>query len=203
MSNGAFVERADIVLASASPRRKELLGSLGIAYRVIPSLVDEPDPDPAETPGGYALRMARLKARDVAWGHPGSYVLGADTVVAVGGHILGKPRDQADSRRMTAMLAGREHTVVTGCCLIGPGGAALWEEAVSSRVTFARLTEEAIAAYAATKEPMDKAGGYAIQGLGAFMIERIEGSYTSVVGLPLAEVVAVLAAHKAIAARGV
>lgn len=189
---GAFKETADIVLASASPRRKELLGSLGVAYRVIPSLVDEPEPDAAETPGGYALRMARLKARDVAWGHPGSFVLGADTVVAVGGHILGKPKDQEDARRMLGMLAGREHTVVTGCCLVGPGGQTLWEEAPASRVTFTPLADEAIAAYAATGEPLDKAGGYAIQGQGAFMIAKVEGSYTNVVGLPLAEVAGVL-----------
>jgi len=198
---GAFKETADIVLASASPRRKELLGSLGVAYRVIPSLVDEPEPDAAETPGGYALRMARLKARDVAWGHPGSYVLGADTVVAVGGHILGKPRDEADARRMLAMLAGREHTVVTGCCLVGPDGQTVWEEAPASRVTFAALTDEAIAAYAATGEPLDKAGGYAIQGLGAFMIARVEGSYTNVVGLPLAEVVELLRTYGVIVPR--
>lgn len=189
MGIGAFKESADIILASASPRRSELLGSTGISFRIIPSTVDEPPADSGETPGGYALRMARLKARDVAWGHPGSFVLGADTVVAVGEFILGKPTDVEDAKRMLAMLSGREHTVVTGCVLIGPDGQTIWEEAVASKVSFARLSEEAIAAYVATGEPMDKAGGYAIQGLGAFMIARVDGSYTNVVGLPLAETV--------------
>lgn len=195
MGIGAFKNTADIILASGSPRRRELLESTGMAFRIIPSTVDEPPADAGETPGGYALRMARLKARDVAWGHPGSFVLGADTVVAVGEFILGKPTDVEDAKRMLAMLSGREHTVVTGCVLIGPTGEVDWEDAPASKVTFARLTNEAIAAYVATGEPMDKAGGYAIQGLGAFMIARVDGSYTNVVGLPLAEVIKVLASY--------
>lgn len=201
MAQGAFRETADIVLASGSPRRRELLGLTGAAFRVEPSAVEEPEPDADEPPGGYALRMARLKARDVAKANPGSYVLGADTVVAVGGMILGKPRDEADARRMLAMLSGREHAVVTGCCLIGPDGEVAWELAPVSKVTFARLTEEAMAAYAATGEPLDKAGSYAIQGLGAFMIAGIEGSYTNVVGLPLAEVVEILRTYGVIIPR--
>ena len=198
MSKGAFKETADIVLASGSPRRKELLGSTGIGFRIVVSSVEEPEPTLGETPGGYALRMARMKARDVAAGQAGSWVLGADTVVAVGEHVLGKPADVEDAKRMLAMLSGREHTVVTGCCLIGPDGENAWEEAVASKVTFADLSEEAIAAYVATGEPMDKAGGYAIQGQGAFMIARVEGSYTNVVGLPLNETVAELSVRQAI-----
>ena len=201
VGNGAFKETADIILASASPRRLELLGSTGIAFRVMPSTVDEPPAEGGETPGGYALRMARLKARDVAWGHPGSYVLGADTVVAVGEHVLGKPVDVDDAKRMLAMLSGREHTVVTGCVLIGPTGEVAWEDAPVSKVTFATLTEEAIAAYVATGEPMDKAGGYAIQGLGAFMIAKVDGSYTNVVGLPVSEVVRQLRMLNAVSER--
>jgi len=189
---GAFKATADIVLASGSPRRNELLGSTGVDFRIVVSGVDEPAADAGETPGGYALRMARMKTLDVAASCAGAYVLGADTVVAVGDFILGKPVDVDDARRMLGMLSGREHTVVTACCLIGPEGETVWEEALSSKVTFATLTEEVIAAYVATSEPMDKAGGYAIQGLGAFMIARVEGSYTNVVGLPLAEVVEVL-----------
>jgi septum formation protein len=203
VGKGAFREKADIVLASASPRRLELLGSTGIAFRVIPSTVDEPPAEGGETPGGYALRMARLKARDVALAHPGSWVLAADTVVAVGDHILGKPVDVEDAKRMLAMLSGREHTVVSGCVLVGPTGETAWEEAPASRVTFAELSEEAIAAYVATGEPMDKAGGYAIQGLGAFMIARVEGSYTNVVGLPVAEVLRELLQVKAAGTRAV
>lgn len=192
MGIGAFRETADIVLASGSPRRKELLGSTGVDFRIVVSRVQEPEPEAWETPGGYALRMARLKTVDVAKGCAGCWVLGADTVVAAGQAILGKPVDEADARRMLGLLSGREHTVVTGCCLIGPDGRSAWEEAVTSRVRFAPLTEAAIAAYAATGESLDKAGGYAIQGLGAFMIAGVEGSYTNVVGLPLVEVVDVL-----------
>lgn len=165
------------------------MGSTGVEFRIVVSDVDEPAADAGETSGGYALRMARMKTLDVAAKCKGAYVLGADTVVAVGDFILGKPVDVDDARRMLGMLSGREHTVVTACCLVGPEGELVWEEALASKVTFATLTEEAIAAYVATGEPMDKAGGYAIQGLGAFMIARVEGSYTNVVGLPLAEVV--------------
>lgn len=203
MGKGAFRETADIVLASGSPRRKELLGSTGAAFRIVVSRVEEPEPEAWETPGGYALRMARLKTADVAGECAGAWVLGADTVVAVGQAILGKPVDEADARRMLGLLAGREHTVVTGCCLIGPDGRTAWEEAVASRVRFAPLSEAAIAAYAATGESLDKAGGYAIQGLGAFMIAGVEGSYTNVVGLPLVEVVEALRGHGVIVARSV
>lgn len=189
---GAFRARAPLILASGSPRRKELLGSTGIAFDIVVSDVAEPDPAPGEAPGAYALRMARLKAQDVASQHPGAFILGADTVVALSGLILGKPTDEADARRMLGLLSGREHTVVTACCLVGPDGRVAWEAAPESTVTFAVLSPDAIAAYAATGEPLDKAGGYAIQGLGAFMIARVEGSYTNVVGLPLAEVVAAL-----------
>ena len=190
---GAFANTADIVLASASPRRRELLALTGLDFSVVVSDVEEPAPDGGETPGGYALRLACLKARDVARQHPGAFVLGADTVVAVGEHILGKPVDEADAARMIGLLAGREHTVVTACCLIGPDGETVWAEPVSSKVCFSALTPQTIAAYAATGESLDKAGGYAIQGLGAFMIESLEGSYTNVVGLPLAETMHALA----------
>lgn len=187
MGKGAFRETADIILASGSPRRRELLGGTGIGFTVAVSSVDEPAPEAGETPGGYALRMAGLKARDVAHAHPGSYVLAADTVVAVGEFILGKPKDVEDAERMLALLSGRQHIVVTGCVLVGPDGEVAWEDAPVSKVTFAEIPEEAIAAYVATGEPMDKAGGYAIQGLGAFMIARVDGSYTNVVGLPLSD----------------
>lgn len=192
MHSGAFTATAPLILASASPRRRELLDSTGAAFAVAVSAVEEPEPGPRESPQDYALRMARMKARDVAGAHPRAYVLGADTVVAVEGRILGKPADVAGARLMLGQLCGREHAVVTGCCLLGPGGAPAWEYAPVSKVAFADVTPEAIAAYAATGESLDKAGGYAIQGLGAFMIARVEGSYTNVVGLPLAEVVEVL-----------
>lgn len=198
---GAFANTADIVLASASPRRKELLASTGVDFDVVVSAVEEPAPDEGETPGGYALRLACLKARDVARIRPGAFVLGADTVVAVGEHILGKPVDKDDAARMISLLAGREHTVVTACCLLGPDGEPVWAEPVSTLVRFGPLTPQTIASYAATGESLDKAGGYAIQGLGGFMIESIDGSYSNVVGLPLAETVHALALAGAICPR--
>ncbi|EPR37050.1 Septum formation protein Maf [Desulfovibrio sp. X2] len=198
-----FQETRDIVLASASPRRLELLGSLGLRFEVQPSRAEEPAPKPGEEPAAYALRMAGLKTLEVAARFPHAVVLGADTVVAVreddGGpghdagieHILGKPSDEADARRMLGLLAGRTHAVVTGCVLAIPGREPV-AFAVSTAVTMGAYSAETLAAYAATGEPLDKAGAYAIQGRGAFLVTRVEGSYTNVVGLPLGEVVKVL-----------
>jgi septum formation protein len=181
----------DIVLASASPRRLELLRSLGIDFRVAPSTCPEPPPEDHEKPEAYAMRMALQKAQEVAALHPQSLVIGADTVVAVGGEILGKPVDEADARRMLGLLAGREHLVATGCALVPPDGPPS-AFAVGTRVTMIDPGPAALAAYAATGEPLDKAGAYAIQGQGAFLVRSVEGSYTNVVGLPLAEVLEAL-----------
>jgi len=186
-SPGTFATYASLVLASTSPRRRELLSLLGIEFAIAEPDSPEPDPDAGEMPAAYALRAARHKAVAVAAHHPGAFVLGADTVVAVDEMILGKPRDAADAERMLAALAGREHLVVTGCCLAAPGGATV-DFTVTSRVSFSWLDPAVIAAYVATGEPMDKAGAYAVQGKGAFMVESVNGSYTNVVGLPLCEV---------------
>ena len=200
---GAFRSIRTLILASGSPRRKDLLGSTGITFEIVPSSVLEPDPDQGETPGGYALRLARMKARDVASRYRGAFVLGCDTVVAVGEAILNKPRDAADARRMLALLSGRDHTVVTACHLAGDTGETAWDAAVATTVTMTDLTDAAIAAYVATGEPMDKAGSYAIQGLGGFMVAGISGSYTNVVGLPLAETVQALTSLGVIGVRKV
>lgn len=178
-----------IILASTSPRRRELLTLAGIPFTVIPSPAEEPAPDRDELPAAYAARMARLKAAAVARNQPGAVVLGADSVVAVGGTILGKPRDAADATRMLELLSGRTHQVVTGCALFGPGPEPEIFT-VSTEVLMTPLSEAAIAAYVATGEPMDKAGSYAIQGKAAAFVREIHGSYTNVVGLPLAEVAA-------------
>lgn len=186
-----FQATQPIILASASPRRRELLSSLGIAFDIVVSPAEEPAPDPGETPAAYAARMARLKASVVAAEHPDAVVLGADSVVAVGGLILGKPTDAADAARMLSRLAGRCHRVITGCVIFTPG-----REpdvfTVSTEVTMTAIPEPVIAAYVATGEPLDKAGAYAIQGQAAGFVAGIHGSYTNVVGLPLAEVVEVL-----------
>jgi septum formation protein len=188
-----------VILASTSPRRRELLTLAGIAFTVVPSPADEPAPDAGELPAAYAARMARLKAAAVARAHPEAVVIGADSVVAVGDVILGKPRDAAEAKRMLTLLSGRVHQVVTGCALFGLG-----EQpeifTVSTDVAMTPLSEAAIDAYVATGEPMDKAGAYAIQGRAAAFVTEIHGSYTNVVGLPLAEVVNTLRCRGCLAA---
>lgn len=180
-----------VILASTSPRRRELLTLAGIAFTVVPSPAEEPAPDAGELPAAYAARMARLKAAAVAHAHPEAIVIGADSVVAIGDVILGKPRDAAEAKRMLTLLSGRVHQVVTGCALFGLG-----EQpeifTVSTDVAMTPLSEAAIDAYVATGEPMDKAGAYAIQGRAAAFVTEIHGSYTNVVGLPLAEVARLL-----------
>lgn len=171
-----------LILASASPRRAEILTSLGIPFTVDPADVDE-TPRPGETPDQTAARLASAKAAAVAQRHPGAPILAADTLVVLDGAVLGKPVDDADAARMLSRLSGREHRVVTGVCLradAGPGTTLVeW-----SRVRFAPLSEDEIRWYVATAEPREKAGAYAVQGLGARFIEGIEGSFTNVMGLP-------------------
>lgn len=186
-----------LILASASPRRKELLELTGIPFKIVPSHALEPQPDESETPEEYALSMARIKAVEVSGRCPDAVVLGADSVVAVDMDILGKPVDEADAVRMLGMLSGRTHRVVTGVCIVMPGREDHLFH-VSTDVTMNEISPEAARAYVATGEPMDKAGAYAVQGRAACFVTRINGSYTNVVGLPLAEVVAALASWGAI-----
>jgi len=170
------------VLASGSPRRRELLQRLGLDFAIQPADLDEAL-QPGEAPAAYVDRLARAKAAAV----PGDVVLAADTTVAVGGEILGKPADPADARRMLGKLSGREHSVFTGVATKSHA------RVVETRVWFKALTAEEIAWYAATPEPYDKAGGYAVQGLAAAFIERLDGSPTNVIGLPLPETLELLA----------
>ena len=169
-----------LVLASASPRRAEILAALGIPFEVEPSRVEE-TLRPGEDAVSAASRLAREKARGVA--RPGGApVLGADTLVFLGSAILGKPSDEIDARRMLSLLSGRTHSVVTGVALLS--GGVLFEESVISRVRFAALSDEEIAWYAGSGEPRDKAGAYAVQGSGARFVESVEGSASNVIGLP-------------------
>jgi septum formation protein len=174
-----------LVLASASPRRAGILESLGIPHRVVPSSVDE-RLAADEPPIAAALRLAEEKAAAVASTCPDATVLGADTLVVLGSRIFGKPSDRGDAGRMLRELSGTTHQVVTGVCLIWPAGKA--SRAGTSDVTFAPMTDEEIDWYVATGEPADKAGAYAVQGLGARFITGIRGSFSNVVGLPAREV---------------
>lgn len=175
-----------LILASQSPRRAEILRQAGIPFTVRAANVDE-TPLKGESPSEYVERLAEAKASAIA-GSADEIVLGADTTVVVGGEMLGKPSDEADARRMLALLAGRRHKVITGICLIR-GGERIRDTAVTE-VWFAPMTDDDIAAYAASGEPLDKAGAYAIQGLGSKFIDKVNGSYFNVVGLPIAMVYA-------------
>jgi septum formation protein len=181
-----------IILASESPRRRQLLEMLGIPHEVVPAAVNE-RPEPGELPESMAVRLAREKAQSVAQRRPEAPVLAADTVVVVDDQILGKPVDAAEAEQMLGLLSGREHRVVTAVALAPPGGEVL-ERYDVTRVRFRTLAPEIIAAYVATGEPLDKAGGYGVQGYGAVLIERVDGDFFSVMGLPLRLVVDLLEA---------
>ena len=172
------------LLASASPRRSELLAMIGVRFRAVPVVIDE-TPRPGEEPGPLAARLAREKALALATPGGPALVLGADTLVVVDRTILGKPRDEAEARRFVGLLAGRTHDVVTAFALRACPEESVDVETVVSRVTFAPMSEREIAWYAATGEGRDKAGAYALQGIGALFVRAVEGSYTNVIGLPL------------------
>lgn len=186
-----MTDSAVIVLASASPRRVELLQSAGISVSVRPSGIDE-DLLPNETPEAHAMRLARDKARDVAKLGNGRFFVGADTIVVSGKEIMGKPKDAADAERMLRALSGSVHQVITGFSVIDAVSNAEITAAVKTLVYFKELRDDEIYSYIASGCPFDKAGAYAIQGDAAHMIRKIEGSYTNVVGLPLCEVLEAL-----------
>ena len=178
-----------IVLASASPRRQELLRNAGIPFEAQPANIPE-DPLPGEGAKECAERLASEKALSTARQRPHDIVLGADTVVIVDGELLGKPADAADARRMLRLLSGREHEVITGVCLVASGVRSI--SSATTVVTVNELTDQEIADYVASGEPMDKAGAYAIQGIASRWIPRIEGDYSNVMGLPVALVLRLL-----------
>lgn len=171
-----------LILASASPRRRELLARLWPDFAVVPS--DAPEDSPETEPGALALALAQRKAAAVAAGNPDARVLGSDTVVFLDGASLEKPRDEAENRAFLRRLSGRTHTVATAVCVLGGGQEHSGVERVA--VTFRTLTEAERRHYAASGEGLDKAGGYGVQGLGMALVARIEGDPSAVVGLPLA-----------------
>lgn len=177
------------ILASQSPRRRDLLRQVGIEHEVMPADVDETYL-PHEAPAPHAERLARLKAATLAADHPHALVIGADTIVVIDGRVLGKPADADDARRMLTRLSGRTHWVYTAVAVARDGALVSGVEAVE--VTFRPLSPQQVAEYVATGEPMDKAGAYGIQGYGATLVERIHGEYFAVMGLALGRLVALL-----------
>lgn len=174
-----------VILASASPRRKELLSVAGVEFDICISNADETVPTGTE-PAAAVKMIASKKACAVAQEHPEAVVIGADTVVVCCGKILGKPRDAENAADMLAMLSGKEHQVITGVCIVSGESKKVFHKV--STVKFYDLTAEEIRAYVETGEPMDKAGAYGIQGKGCTLVERIEGDYFNIVGLPVAAV---------------
>lgn len=195
---GPFCTVKPIVLASASPRRQQLLTSLGIHFAVHPSRVTEAPPGPGEAPHDYALRMARDKAADVARQRPDAVVLGYDTIVVTRDAVLGKPTDRLHAMDMLRCLNGVTHRVISGWCVFWQGSA-VRESAVATEVSFGTFSQAVLEAYSRTGEAMDKAGAYAIQGAGAFLVQTVHGSVSNVIGLPLRESVAALLELGAIA----
>ncbi|MGC1225665.1 MAG: Maf family protein [Candidatus Sulfotelmatobacter sp.] len=184
-----------LILASASPRRQELLRNAGISFTADPADIDE-TPLTDESTRACARRLAREKARTVQKRHPEDFVLGADTIVVVDELILGKPRDEKDAVRTLRLLSGRTHAVLTGVSLLGPAFEAASLE--TTLVSMSKMSDDEIRAYVASGEPLDKAGSYGIQGIASRWIQRIEGDYSNVVGLPVAQVYSMLREARAL-----
>jgi septum formation protein len=182
---------ADIILASESPRRKALLRDLGLSLKIIPAEIPE-IPEPDESPQSFAERLARGKVVLISRQYPENWVLGADTVVFMNGKIFGKPKHDREAVTFLQDLSGKTHQAITGFCLSHQKKGITFVQSVKTRVTFKNLSLQEIKWYVQTQEPRDKAGAYAIQGKGAFCVQKISGSYTNVVGLPVTEVLQAL-----------
>ncbi|MEE8540125.1 MAG: Maf family protein [Desulfobacterales bacterium] len=180
-----------LILASKSPRRRYLLNQAGLSFAVIPSHFDESSVS-LSSPSTYVKALAEGKAEDISHRHPQSWVIGADTVVLIDGLILGKPGSRSQARTMLKRLSGKIHKVLTGYAIYCDAKQKKYSDVVTTEVAFKKLTAKEIEWYVHTAEPFDKAGAYAVQGLGSFLVKRINGSYTNVVGLPVCEVLELL-----------
>ncbi len=189
-----------LILASASPRRKFLLQDLGLDFEVIEAQVEE-KPAAGESPQEFVLRAACDKAGEISRTNFECWVLGADTIVVHGTRILGKPADAEEALEILQTLAGRSHLVYTGFCLMNEKEKISVNRVVTTEVCFYPFSQDVAAAYVATGEPLDKAGAYGIQGGGGFLVEKVIGSYTNVVGLPLFEVVEELLRYRVVEPR--
>jgi len=174
------------ILASASPRRREILSRLGLRFRTVPSGISEPARKAHEDPAGYAVRVARLKACEVAGRRRTGLIISADTIVVIRGHILDKPANRAEARIMLETLSGRRHEVISGLCLLRCSPRRICSTFVRSRVHFRRLSQAEIEWYLETNEYRDKAGAYGAQGFASLFIDRIDGCYFNIVGFPVA-----------------
>jgi septum formation protein len=184
-------DRPRLILASNSPRRRHLLAQAGLNFSVIPSNVDEQKVSMSD-PNDCVRELAESKAMDISRKHPDRWVIGADTIVIIEQQILGKPDSKDAARNMLRRLSGKTHQVYTGFCICCKREKRLFSDVVKTDVRFKELSDREIEWYIQTGEPFDKAGGYGIQGLGVFLVERINGSYTNVVGLPVCEVMSFL-----------
>ena len=192
------INKENIILASGSPRRKELMTQAGIDFKIHVADIDESKVDPGMAPENYVCLLSKTKAQAVAAHYPDAWTIGADTIVAVGNTILGKPAGHRQAVTMLTQLSNREHSVFTAFTITRPNSDDLVTRVVNTRVRFKALSNDEINWYADTGEPYDKAGGYGIQGIGAFLVKEISGSYTNVVGLPVCELIDALASLGAI-----
>jgi len=192
------INKDKIILASASPRRKALMARAGIDFNIHVADIDESEVDPDMAPEAYVCLLSKTKAKAVAATYPDAWTIGADTIVAVDNAILGKPAGHGQALAMLTRLSNREHRVFTAFTIVRPDSDDMVTRVVNTRVRFKRLSGAEINWYADTGEPYDKAGGYGIQGIGAFLVEQISGSYTNVVGLPMCELIDALASLGAI-----
>jgi septum formation protein len=200
MKTGGFFTVGKLILASSSPRRQQFLHELGIDFSVEVKEIDE-SCEAGETPERVVKRLAEAKAAEMARQFPNAYVLAADTVVAIDDEILGKPKNSADAERMLKRLSGRWHEVWSGFSIQKPADSLCVQQAVRTKVLFRELTEDLCRAYVLTGEPLDKAGGYGLQGRGGFLVEKIKGSYSNVIGLPVAQVIDIMLQYGIIVPR--
>ena len=191
-----------LILASQSPRRRYLLEQAGLEFTVLPCSIDEASVPLCE-PGHYARKLAEMKTANIAGKHPNCWVIGADTIVVIDNDILGKPGSMEAARKMLAQLSGRTHRVITGFAIFCTAEAYRYSDTVTTKVTFKVLSDEEIEWYVQTNEPFDKAGAYAIQGTGTFLVRSIHGSYTNVVGLPVCEVIEHLIGQGVVKVQGI
>lgn len=186
------ITQEKLILASQSPRREALLKQAGLTFEILAANIDEQALALTKDPGSYAQTLSQMKADHIGKSHPNAWIIGADTIVVVDNTVLGKPEDTVSATAMLKTLSNKSHSVFTGITVCNPYKQILVSKTVETRVVFKDLTDQEIQWYTATAEPYDKAGGYGIQGIGAFMVRQITGSYSNVVGLPMCEIIETL-----------